>query len=198
MNNFKTFVTDSLEKYDKNMKEQDKLLKDAIDYKIINIDDNTVNDTIIFYDKNNKEIISYNYQVISSYRSDFNVWTWGWAIPSFKNKWTRIITKILNYGFSLEPEKNYHLKLELVNSRFVVSDPIQIDIHLSIASGLSKINNVYPIILPIEKKKTNFLEKFMKLSEDKSSIERTPIIKNIDDFEDVKIYYLFLFNSKSI
>jgi hypothetical protein len=195
MNTFKTFVTDSLEKYDKNMKEQDKLLKDATYYRIINMDNNTENDKIIFFDKDNKEIISYNYQIISSYRSDFNIWSWGWAIPHLKNKWTRIITKILNYGFSLEPTNNYHLKLELINSKFVVSDPIQIDIHLSIASGLSKINNIYPIILPIQKKKANLFEKFQKLSEDKNSIDGL-IIKNIDEFEDVKIFYLFLFNQK--
>lgn len=191
MNNFTTFISDSLSNYDKNMKEQDKMLKNANSFKVKYIDDNAENDKIIFFDKNNNEIIQFDYQMIGIYRSDFNTWTWAWGLPELNIKSTRIIAKILNYGFTLDPTKQYHLKSELINSRFIVSDPIQIDIHLAIASALSKINNIYPVIIPINKTKreqANLIEK---------DNEYYNIIKTFDDInenDDAKINYIFLSN----
>lgn len=190
MNNFTTLITDFLANYDKNMKEQDKLLKNTAYFKIREIDDNTENDKIIFYDYNHNQIIQFDFQIIGIYKSDFNSWTWAWGIPGLNSKLTRIITKILNYGFTLDPKKQYHLKSEIINSRFIISDPIQIDIHLAITSGISKINNIYPIIIPINKTEKQEIS-FVKNN------EIYTIIKTLDDIkenEDVKINYIFLFN----
>jgi hypothetical protein len=187
MENYKVFITDSLSEYDKNMKEQNKLLSNAGYFTFNNTNDSTENDKISFYDENNKKILDADYEVIGTYNIFYALWTWAWANPSFDKKWTRIITKILNYGFSLDPKKNYHLKLELINSRFIISDYIQIDIHLAIASALSKIKNIYSLVIPSDAKKIVFVEK--------DGIEQQKIYKNIED-KDVKIHYLFLFNIK--
>jgi hypothetical protein len=187
MDNYKTFITDSLSEYDKNMKEQHKLLKNAEYFQFTNSNDNTENDKITFYDDNNIKILEANYEVIGTYNALYALWTWAWGNPAFDKKWTRIITKILNYGFSLDPKKNYHLKLELVNSRFIISDQIQIDIHLAIASALSKIKYIYNLVIPSDIKKISYI--------DTDTGMRQKIFKNLED-NDVKIHYLFLFNVK--
>jgi hypothetical protein len=185
MENYKTFITDSLSEYDKNIKEQQKLLKNAEYFKFFNSDDNTENDKISFYDENNKIILEAEYEIIGTYDTHYGLWTWAWGNPAFDKKWTRITTKILNYGFSLDPKKNYHLKLELVNSRFIISDYIQIDIHLAIASALSKIKNIYSLVLPLNpKEKTSINDN-----------QKRKIYKNLYD-DNIIINYLFLFNIK--
>lgn len=187
MENYKVFVTDSLSEYDKNMKEQYKFLQNAEYFKFYNTDESMKNDKIVFYDENNEKILEAEYELIGTYNVFHTLWTWAWGNPAYDKKWTRIITKILNYGFSLDPKKNYHLKLELVNSRFIISDYIQIDIHLAIASALSKIKNIYGLVVPSDGKKIVFVEK--------NNVEQQKIYKNLED-KDVKIHYLFLFNIK--
>jgi hypothetical protein len=183
MENYKTFVTDSLSEYDKNMREQKKILKNAVYYKYIYVDNDIENNKIIFFDENEKKILEADYEIISSYNSVHGFWTWGWA-TLFPKKLTRTVIKILNYGFSLDSEKNNNLKNELINSQFIISDPIQIDIHLAIASSLSKIKNIYSFILPYDLKEESHFSKNDKLK----------ILKNYDG--NFKILYAFLFNLK--
>ena len=178
MDNYKKFVTVSLSEYDKNIKEQKKIFKNATAYEIKQTDNNMENDKFMFYNNDDEKIIEADFEVISTYTSIHDLWTWGWGTPTFSKKWTRIITKILNYGFSLDPKKEYHLKTELINSRFVISDPLQIDIHLAIASALSKIPNIYSFVMP----------------EEKNEKGKYKIIKNKND--NFKILYVFLFNIK--
>jgi hypothetical protein len=194
MDNYKTFITDALINYDKNIKEQNKLLKNAVGFENVNSEDETINDSIIFYDENDNKILQADYETISTFYSEYGSWIWAWANPAFKKKWTRTITKILNYGFSLDPEKNYHLKSELTNSRFIIIDPIQIDIHLAICSELSKINNIYNIIIP--DRNIPHHNKHHEINSDKKQHVKHRIIKNIEEGENVIIQYIFLFNIK--
>jgi hypothetical protein len=75
MDNYKIFITDSLRDYDKNIKEQNKLLKYAVYIEYIISDDNTENDKIIFYDENHKEILRADFEIIATYNSTFSLWT---------------------------------------------------------------------------------------------------------------------------
>ena len=191
MDNFKIFITDSLSNYDKNMKEQDELLKDAKSITIIQASRNNDKNKIFFLDKNEKIIIEANYEIISTYIMSNNIWTWGWANPSIPKNSIRIITNLLKHGFDLDHNKDYFLKSELINSKFIISDPIQIDIHLSICSALSKIKNIYPLIIYTDKNKGQYFElKSNKFPENQLGID---IIKNIDT-ENIKITYIFMFN----
>lgn len=186
MNEYTTFVTDSLIEYDKNNRELKFILKKASYFDYLKIDNEIDNDKIIFYDDNNKIIMDSEFEAISLFDTKHSLWIWGWGNPGWKKKWTRIISKILKYGFSLDPDKNYHLKLELVNSRFTISDPIQIDIHLAIASALSKIPYIYPFIIPDEKEKSQF-----------EIFPQKQRFKILNDYKgSYKILYLFLFNTK--
>lgn len=192
MDDFKIFITDSLANYDKNMDRQNKLLKDAISFTIVTSPNEMKKDKIIFFDEK-KKILEASYEIISIYTLSNNVWTWGWGQPSIPKKNSAIVRKILDYGFSLDSNKNYFLKAELVNSRFVISDPIQIDIHLAICSELSKINNIYPLAIYTKKEK----EQYYEINSDEFSQDQlgVHIIKNIDT-SDIRITYIFMFDIK--
>jgi hypothetical protein len=186
MNEYTTFVTDSLIEYDKNNRELKNILKNVSYFDYIKIDNDIENDKLIFYDENDNIILEAEFEAISLFNTKYNLWIWGWGNPGWKKKWTKIISQILKYGFTLDPDKNYHLKLELVNSRFTISDPIQIDIHLAIASALSKIPFIYPFIIPEEKEKSKF-----------GLFPQKQRFNIFTDYkEDHKILYLFLFNLK--
>ena len=60
----------------------------------------------------------------------------------YYNNTNYISRKILNYGLDLDTNQNF-LKTELVTSRFTVSNLLQLDIHVAIASYLTKIPNIY-------------------------------------------------------
>ena len=72
---------------------------------------------------------------------------WAWMSPDFLSNETIIVKKLLNYGLkinpttikTLSPDKLY-LKTQLVNSRFLLEDEIQLELHLAIASYLAKDN----------------------------------------------------------
>lgn len=91
---------------------------------------------ITFYDDQKKELLTSNYEVVGIYSSVHKMWSWGWSIPLLRKNEIYISRKILNYG--LDIEYSIFLKTELVTSRFEISDKIQLDIHLAIATYLSK------------------------------------------------------------
>jgi len=91
---------------------------------------------ITFLDNKNKEILTSNYEIVGIYSNFHKMWCWAWSVPIFRKNETYISKKILNYG--LELESSLFLKTELVTSRFKISDKIQLDIHIAIATYLSK------------------------------------------------------------
>ena len=80
----------------------------------------------------------------------------------------------------------------------MISDPIQIDIHLAIASELSKNPCIFRIAVPIlaEDIEENFLGENTENKEDiRMKIYKD---KDIDDIEKFKFVYFFLFNIKEM
>lgn len=187
MDKFKIYITDSLEKYDKNKETYGKIFRNVESYKYVLTENELENDKLVFFDKNNKKIIEADFEYIGAYFVAQNIWIWGWAIHRLKKKWISKSKKMLQYGLSLDEEENSHLKLELINSRFMISDPIQIDIHLAVASELSKVPCIYQIVRSI-----NFYEELF------FDVNNDPVIKipkNID-MTKVQLHYLFLYNIK--
>jgi hypothetical protein len=137
-----TLITTALEYYDTNNEIYEKFNKKITYIKFIYAENDLEHNIIIFYDKNKKEIARSKYEIIGLYNSNSNVWIWAWAVPSFKKNSTGIVRKIWNYGAVLDPSVKY-LKTELVTARFRVADKIQLDIHISIASYLSKNPMIY-------------------------------------------------------
>ena len=149
------------------------------------VDSELEDDKIYFYDNNNKLIIKSSFQIFGRYFSNNNLWIWAWAIPRFKKKWYHLSRYLLLHGLDLNPNDNFHLKLELINSRFKISDQIQLDIHLAIASHISKQYCILQQSLPI----TQNIELI-----ETSVFNYTPVISNDNHF----ITYYFLSNIEQI
>lgn len=135
-------VTTALEYYDTNNEKYKDKLKSAHYVKFIKATSDMEHNSVVFYNKDKKEYYRSKYEIIGLYDSSTNTWAWSWAIPRFQKNNTNIARKIWNYGAVLDPDVGY-LKTELITSRFRVADPIQLDIHVGIASYLSKNKLTY-------------------------------------------------------
>jgi hypothetical protein len=179
-----SLVTTALEYYDTNAEIYIDVFKNVHYIKFIQAENDLDHNVIIYYDKNKNEIFKSKYEVIGLYDTNSNTWTWAWAISSFKKNNTNIVRKIWNYGAVLDPSVKY-LKTELITSRFRVADSIQLDIHVSIASYISKTPLIYKHYTYIQPKID--ADGYMHVNE------------NRDNSTDPHtIYFMFLLDSKNI
>jgi hypothetical protein len=149
--NLDEIIKKSFQSYDIMLKKY----KKYINTQDIKLDRDT--QTIIFNDDNEK----YKYEFAGIFDSDTQIWMWAWMIPEFLYKETVLVRKLLNYGLKIEPMKDMflkdnndrgntdqmlYLKTQLVNSRFLLDNKFQLDLHLSIATYLVKdnIKFIYP------------------------------------------------------
>ena len=175
-------ILNSLEFFDKNREKYELLIRKYKYYKIVDNPKDLEHSLIVFYDANKKKIGQSRFEVLGQYFNSNRLWMWAWGNPNFEKNKTYLSKKILNYGLDLEPDaKSLFLKTELVTSRFRVSDFLQLDIHSSIASYISKVEFIFPIIyIP-----TFEMEEF--------KIADIYIQKKImEDNKDFEIMYLFL------
>jgi hypothetical protein len=100
--------------------------------------------TIIFTDIDDT---IFSYEILGIFDNTTRIWMWAWMIPDFMYNETNIVRKLLNYGLKINPSIIYtvsddrlYLKTQLVNSRFLLDDEFQLDLHLSISSYLAKDN----------------------------------------------------------
>ena len=139
----RTVVSDALEYYDLYQEKFEFFYKYVKDIRFEKAISETDHNKIIFYGDKDQILFKSRYENIGVYAQKGNVWTWAWSVPVFKKNSTYIIRKVLNYGIDITD--NEFLKGELITSRFKISSKIQIDIHLAIASYLSKQQMVFII-----------------------------------------------------
>lgn len=164
-------VRNSLEFYDKNNQLFDKHFArfKSISYK--SNDKDTEHPLIIFYDKDNNKIFESRYEIIGLYNNYGSVWSWAWALPSLDKNVTNISRKILFYGLDIVPSnEDKFLKTELITSRFRISDLIQLDIHVGIASYLSKMPAVFHIVISPERAQETLKLKDIELMGDTAQV----------------------------
>ena len=137
-----SLVKNALEYYDQNEDFHKEVLKNAQYIKFVKANTDMDHNVIVFYDINKKEFYRSRYEIIGLYTSENNIWAWSWAIPMFQKNNTNIARKIWNYGAVLDPNVGF-LKTELITSRFKISNKIQLDIHVAIASYISKNKLIY-------------------------------------------------------
>ena len=148
-----TLVQRALEYYDKNYELNIDFFNKINDIRIENKSDNDMDRNIIkFYDKNNKLLRKYKYEIIGIYKENQNLWQWAWANSELPKNLNFLSRKILNYGLDLDTKQTF-LKTELITSTFKLSSDIQLDIHIAIASYLSKIPLIYELKNYFVKKK---------------------------------------------
>jgi len=146
MNKTKELIINSLKYYDKNREQYTRLYNRFKYFLYIKSDSDTEYNIIVFYDKNKKEIYRSRYEIIGSYYKIYNLWTWGWSHPSLKKNLSQTSRKILNYGLDIPPtDEDMYMRSELITSRFRITSDIQLDIHVALASYLSKQKMIYAI-----------------------------------------------------
>lgn len=168
-----SLVSDALEYYDINKDKYDVFFRKVkrIEFKRPELE--LEHYRVIFYDRNDQKIGESRYENLGLYSDKNRIWTWAWSISTFARNTINIIKNILNYGIDID-NKDRFLKDELITSRFKISNKIQIDIHVAIASYLSK----QPAIFFIKKP---------------TGTEHNEIVQEIDFYnEDDNIYY-FMF-----
>lgn len=142
-----TLVSDALEYYDTNNEKYELFFKRVKNIKFEEAKSDLDYYQIVFYDNNEIIIGRSRYENIGVYSQKGKVWTWAWSISTFAKKTTSIIRKVLAYGFDIDSNKIF-LKNELITSRFKISDKTQLDIHIAIASYLSKQPAIFIIKKP--------------------------------------------------
>lgn len=184
-------VTTALEYYDNNSEKYNKLFHKISYIKFKEAENELEHNSIIFFDSNKKELFSSRYEIIGIYSTGSNTWSWAWTISTFKKNNTNIVRKILNYGLLLDPSSRY-LKTELITSRFRVADLIQLDIHIGIASYLSKTPLIYEYVNYPEAKPDEdgyvLIKKFNRYGRDS---------KDRKDNQDL-VYFMFLLDFEKI
>jgi len=169
-------IAQSLEYYDNNNNNYKKL-KDKITY--INIIKTSNDNFIEFYDENKKLLKKSKYEILGTYNYPGNIWTWGWSVALLNKRLANTSKKIFNYGFDLD-ENNVFIRNELITSRFKITNPIQLDIHIAIGSYLSKKD----FIFSYKQYSSNILKKSYEVIDDievlniKKKYENKPYIEN--------------------
>jgi len=121
-------------------------------------------------DGENSQIIfgeeKFKYELLGVFDNQTNVWIWSWMIPLIDNKKSDISKKLLNYGLNIFPSQEnqeaIYLKTQLLNSRFLIEDEFQLEIHLALATYLAKDNFkfLYPIKDYFDRKKEKYITKY--------------------------------------
>ena len=107
------------------------------------ITDNKENKVILVDSKNENNIkLKSTYEILGIFDNQTKVWIWAWLLPFLSYNETIISRKLLEYGLKLEPGSNtndhFYIKSQLLNSRILIEDDIELDIHLALVSYLVK------------------------------------------------------------
>lgn len=154
----KELIKTALAYYDTNNEKYTGLYEKFKYFMLEQSNNDTEHSIIKFYDKDDKIIFQSKYEILGFYDNSSHLWVWGWAIPTLPKNQVYLSRKILNYGLDLSLNEDKFLKSELITSRFIISDPIQLNIHTSIASYLSKT----PMIFQLTREKSDIVQESFK------------------------------------
>jgi hypothetical protein len=152
-----------LEKYDDNMEINNKLFKKLNKYNInywyeqqiigfSTSEHNYNNEALYKYEYKYK----YKYQLLGTYNTKYKIWLWGWARIQKNINYSK---KLLLYGLELGNNTNIDdknntnfvehkdidlIRNTLITSRILITDDIQIEIFIALASYLTGITKIYP------------------------------------------------------
>lgn len=154
-------ISRSLEFYDANREKYNKFLL-RIKYYTIKYSFSDNERTIItFYDRDRNVIVDSRAEALGTFYNKNNLWVWAWGVPTHPKNYTYLSRKILQYGLDIavpinnknnEDVQDLFLKTELITTRFIINNHIQVDIHVAISSYLTKIPLVIPLYnIPIKK-----------------------------------------------
>jgi hypothetical protein len=133
--------------YDESNNKYDSIFKNVKYYKTLGINKDLKKDKINFYNKNNKLIISADYEVCSCYYKNKELWVWAWAMIALNKNKITTSKKILDYGLDIDLKDTLPLytiiKSNLITSRFKINNHTELDIYLALSLYLSKKKFIY-------------------------------------------------------
>ena len=146
MSKTKDLILNSLEYFDKFQEKYSDFFSKIKYYSYSYSENDLQHNKILFYDQDKKLIFESRFEIIGIFNKGPNIWAWAWSIPYLSKNTIYTSRKILNYGLDIIPTtENQFIKTELVTSRFRISHQTQLDLHVSMASYLSKIPMIYKI-----------------------------------------------------
>lgn len=146
MNKQNDIIINALRYYDKNQEQYFDLYNRFKHWTLHKNDKDMEHNKITFFDKNNKQIFESEYETLGVYYNKSNLWVWSWTIPYIRKNLIYISKRILNHVLDFddfENESTFFIKSEFLSSKFIVSDPVQLDLHVAIASYIGKQKFVY-------------------------------------------------------
>lgn len=159
--------------------------------------------SIIKFTKNNKK---FNYEMLGLFDNNTNVWIWSWMMPSIEMKKKNISRKLLDYGLKInvfgDDFDQLYLRTQLVNSRFLLNNSIQLEIHIALSSYLAKDNFlfIYPYKYYLNNERTKYFTLYLCVSDKKNKISDIYQINNniinLNIFIDNAISYFDYNNNK--
>lgn len=97
----------------------------------------------------NEVILETEVEYLGTYNTKLKIWCWAWSIPILSSMDVHLSKEMLLYALKLGPESSY-LKTILITSRGEISDLIQLDIHIALASYILKQPYIFPYEVEIE------------------------------------------------
>ena len=139
-------VSNALRYYDENQEKYMRHFRKVAYVSFFHRKSDMSRDIVYMYDKNGTELYRFHYEVIGIYSNEAKTWQWAWSRSKLPKKTTETSRGLLSYAFDLDHEKAPFLKTELLTSRFRITHPTQIDIHVGLASYLSKKPVIFPYV----------------------------------------------------
>lgn len=140
----------ALKVFDKSKEKYDNLFEKVKFYKTSEIDNDLNKDQIKFYDKNNKLILTADYEVCSLFYKNSKMWLWAWCMVALTKNKIQTSKNLLNYGLDIDITKSDEIKslakYYLINSKLDINNPLEIDILLSLSLYLSKKDYLYQAV----------------------------------------------------
>lgn len=141
-----TLIIDSLNYYDK---QESKFSDFKTKYKYVSFvpsNNDIEKDYVYFFDEEKELKIKYQYEYLGMLHIPTSLWVWGWSNPT-----AGIIRNynLLKYGFDIIIDKNdlnkdvLDLKSQLITSRYLLTNKLQIEIHKAIMTYILKSKYIF-------------------------------------------------------
>lgn len=143
--NDKSLIPLALEYYDSLKIKYDKMFDKMEFIRFKKYTDKDKMNKLELYDKYKNLKQEWNYQIlgfIMHNKNNTKEWIWAWSIPEYEKE--SILSKeIKTYADKLDEDNLSFLKKELTLKKFKIINPIQTEIHISLACYLSKAKLLY-------------------------------------------------------
>ena len=163
-NDITNYIKKSLEYYDNQQYENRFYLNNIpdIDNDIIN---NNNNIKYISWYKNNEIKLKTHYEIIGIFDSYTKIWVNSWSLLNYKSI---LGHDLFEYAYNndinnINNSLNDYIKIQLLNSRFIINNNIELDIYLALISYLlkDKIKFIFPMELPYPNDKTRYKKTYL-------------------------------------